>query len=76
MPIEMIFSSEVRDEAATERALSVQTSMPIGVLAWLDDPTSRRVAEGGVKYVEGVAVRRFGSRLYGGRWAAISCDVR
>jgi hypothetical protein len=28
MPIEMIFSSEVGDEAATERTLSVQTSVP------------------------------------------------
>ncbi len=46
--IALAFSSEGSDQAAPERALSVQTSVPIeGPWAWLDDdPTSRRVAQG------------------------------
>jgi hypothetical protein len=46
--IALTFSSESSDQAAPERALSVQTSVPIEG-SWAgpdDDPTSRRLAEG------------------------------
>jgi len=40
MPIALTFSSPIRDKAAVERSLSVQTSVPTeGSWAWLDDKT-------------------------------------
>jgi lipoprotein-anchoring transpeptidase ErfK/SrfK len=40
MPIALTFSSPIRDKAAVERSLSVQTSLPTeGSWAWLDDTT-------------------------------------
>ena len=40
MPIALTFSSPIKDKAAVERSLSVQTSVPTeGSWAWLDDTT-------------------------------------